>query len=158
MKTQDQYLVFTIDEERYAMALSAVEKVIRTVELTLLPKAPGFLLGLINMKGKAIPVLDIRKRYNLPDREMRLDDRIIISQTLRGTIAIIVNTVERVVEFPQEQLLEAQEILPEMGPYVEGVGKLDGDMIPIYDLDNLFPIQDMKRLEDVMKRQGGASA
>ena len=75
MKTQDQYLVFTIDEERYAMALSAVEKVIRTVELTSLPKAPEFLLGLINMKGKAIPVLDIRKRYNLPDREIRLDDR-----------------------------------------------------------------------------------
>ena len=151
METPDQYFVFSIDEQRYAIALSSVERVIRAVELIVPPKAPDILLGLLNVQGGVIPVLNIRKRFNLPDRGIKLSDRIIIARTLRGTTAIVVDAAFGIIELPEEQILEAENILPEMGPHVEGVAKLADDMILIYDLDNLFPIQQMKKLEGVVE-------
>ncbi len=60
------YIVFTLDEQRYALHLSAVERVICVVEITPLPKAPEIVLGIINVGGQIIPVIDMRKRFRLP--------------------------------------------------------------------------------------------
>ena len=78
MDLADQYLIFTLDKQRYAMGLEGVEKVIRAVEMNTLPEGQDLLLGLINMQGKIIPVLNIRKHFYLPQREMEINDRIII--------------------------------------------------------------------------------
>ena len=59
----DQIVVFALDEPRYALPLSAVERVVRAVEITPLPKAPEIVLGVINMQGQVVPAVDIRKRF-----------------------------------------------------------------------------------------------
>ena len=151
MKPQNQYLVFTIDEQRYAIALSSVGKVIRAVELISLPEAPEFLLGLMNMQGKIIPVINIRKRFHLPPYKIRLNDRIIICQASGQTIAFMVDTVLGVVEFPQEQIDKARQIFPEMEHYIEGIGKLDDTTVLIYDLEKLFSPQDINKLDQATK-------
>ena len=73
--SHDFMVVFALDEPRYALLLSAVEKVVRAVEITPLPKAPEIVVGVINAQGRILPVLDIRKRFRLPAREMKPDDR-----------------------------------------------------------------------------------
>ena len=141
-----QYFVFSLDDQQYALALATVLKVIRAVELTSLPEAPDHLLGLINLGGKIIPVLDMRKRFHLPDREIDLVDRIIICKGSARTIAFVADEVEGVVEFAPEELDEAVHILPEMEHYIEGVGKLNDDTVLIYDLEMLFSIQEIEGL------------
>ncbi len=69
-----QHLVFHLDEQRYAIKLSEVKKVTRAVQITNLAEAPEFLLGLINLQGDIIPIIDIRRALHLPDREMELSD------------------------------------------------------------------------------------
>ena len=140
------YLVFDLEDQRYALALSTVLKVIRAVEFTYLPEAPENLLGLINLGGEIIPVLDIRKRFHLPNHEIDLNDRIIICKGSVRTIAFVADVVEGVVQFAPEELDEAVHILPEMEHYIEGVGKINDDTVLIYDLDSLFSIQEIEEL------------
>ncbi len=143
LPTTNDYFVFKIEDQRYAVALSAVEKVIRAVELIVLPDASGILLGLINMRGRIIPVVNIRKHLRLPDREIEINDRIIISQVSSRTVAFIADTVEGVVMFSQNQLDKGDQIFPEMGQYIEGIGKIDNDTIIIYNIYKLFFDQDI---------------
>ena len=146
MGISSHYFVFRLDDQPYALGLATVFKVIRAVELTSLAKAPDHLLGLINFSGEIIPVLDVRKRFYLPDREIDLDDRIIICKGYSRTIAFVADVVEGVVEFSSEEVDEAVRILPEMEHYIEGVGKLNDDTVLIYDLERLFSIQEIEGL------------
>jgi purine-binding chemotaxis protein CheW len=151
MNLTDQYLIFTLDEQRYAMGLSGVEKVIRAVEMNTLPEGQDLILGLINMQGKIIPVINIRKHFYLPSREMDISDRIIISNASELVVAFVVDTVEGVVEIPKERVNEAQKIFPKLERYIEGVGKLNEDTVLIYNVENLLSTQDVDKLKDVVE-------
>ena len=151
MNLADQYLIFTLDEQRYAMDLSSVEKVIRAVEMNTLPEGQDLLHGLINMQGKIIPVINIRKHFYLPVREMDINDRIIISHASDITVAFVVDTVEGVVEIPKKQVNKAQKIFPKLEKYIEGVGKLNDNTILIYNMDNLLSTKEVDKIKDVVE-------
>jgi purine-binding chemotaxis protein CheW len=68
-------VVFTLDARRYAVPLSTVERIIRAVEITPLPQAPEIVLGVINVQGRIIPVVNTRKRFRLPECDIRLSDQ-----------------------------------------------------------------------------------
>ncbi len=78
MNDSNQLVVFTLEEQRYALYLSAVERIVRIVEITPLPKALEIVFGVINVQGQVVPVVDIRKRFRLPEREMSLSDQLIM--------------------------------------------------------------------------------
>ncbi len=149
----NKYFVFTLDGQHYAMEVSMVGKVIYAVELIYLPETPEFLLGLINMGGKIIPVANIRKQFNMPDREIDLDDRIIISQISTWKIAFIVDKVEGIVEFSKGRVNEVHQIFPEMKCYIGGVGKFNDNTVLIITFEKLFSAQNISGLEKVIKEQ-----
>ena len=146
MNTSSQYFVFGLDDQRYALALAAVLRVIRAVELTSLPEVSDNLVGLLNLGGEIVPVLNIRRRFSLAHFDMDIDDRIVICKAGARTVAFIVDMVVGVVEFTPEEVDDAVRILPEMAPFIEGVGKLDDNMVLIYDLNRLFSIQEIEGL------------
>ena len=146
MSQKKQYFVFILDEQRYGIDLQAVERVIPAVELITLPEAPEIMSGLINLRGRMIPVVDIRKKFGLPFRRMEIEDRIIIFQTSTWTTSIVVDKVEGVVEFVPEDLNNAEELFPEMGQFMEGVGKSEDESVLIYDIDNLFSGQEIHKV------------
>jgi purine-binding chemotaxis protein CheW len=146
MERSLQYFVFGLEDQRYALALAAVLKVIRAVELTYLPDAPDNLVGLLNMGGEILPVLNIRRRFSLAHRDVEIDDRIVICKAGARTVAFITDMVVGVVELTSEEVDEAVRILPEMAPFIEGVGKLDDNTVLIYDLNRLFSIQEIEGL------------
>src|SRR5271157_2301250 len=78
------HVVFTLDGLFYAVSLSVVSRVIRAVEITPLPKAPSIVLGVINLGGRIIPVVNIRKRFRLPERELELTDQLIVARASRS--------------------------------------------------------------------------
>jgi len=140
------YLVFTLDDQSYALRLESVERVLRAVQLTLVPEAPEILSGLINIRGTIVPVLDIRKRFRLPPRDMGIQDRVIVSKTSPRPIAIVVDRVEGVVEFDFDEMREAEKILTDTKDRVEGVGISRDHTVLIYDINRLFSINDINRL------------
>jgi len=136
-----KYFVFKLDEQKYALKLKSVEKVIRVVELISVPDSINYLLGLINVEGRIIPVFDIRKRFRLHSREIDLEDRIIISPCSTGTIAVIVDEVKGIVDFNTKDIRQSGEIYPNMDLFIEGVWKSGDETILIYDVDKLFPLE-----------------
>ena len=147
MESKTQYFVFSIDKQQYAIAVSAVEKVIRAVELNSIPQADDSLCGLVNVKGEIIPVMNIRKMLHLPERNMDINDRIVIARTSARKIAFIVDKLEGVVEFPPDRGDKAQQIIPEMAHCFEGVERFNGNTVFVYNIDKLFSNQNMKGLD-----------
>ena len=153
MNKQNQYVFFTLDEQRYGLHLSAVERVVRVVEITPLPEAPEMVLGVVNVQGQVIPVFNIRKRFRLPEREIALSDQLIIAHISKRTIALLVDAVIGVVEPSEEEMITAEKILPNM-EYVEGVVKIeDGMILLIHDLDEFLSLEESKTLDDAMEEK-----
>ncbi|MBI9076664.1 MAG: purine-binding chemotaxis protein CheW [Desulfatibacillum sp.] len=146
MSQKKQYFVFMLDEQRYGIDLQAVERVIPAVELITLPEAPEMMSGLINLRGRMIPVVDIRKKFRLPPRDMGMEDRIVIFRTSTWITSIVVDKVEGVMEFVPRDLDDAAELFPEMGQFMEGVGKSEDDSVLIYDIDSLFSRQEIHKV------------
>lgn len=144
--TSTHYLVFSLDDQSYALCIEAVDRVLRSVQLTRVPEAPEILVGLLNLRGTIVPVLDIRRRFNLPPRELSIEDRMIVCETSSRPIAVIVDRVDGVFEFGEEGMLEGGKILPNMEERVEGVGITRNHTVLIYDIDRLFSLDDIRSL------------
>ena len=150
MKNSRQLVVFTLDEQRYALYLSAVKKVVRVVEITPLPKAPEIVPGVVNVYGRVIPVMNIRKRFRLPEREITLSDRLLIAQTRIRATALIVDDVSGVFECPEQEIIAAGKILPGI-EYIEGVLKLKDGMLFIHDLDRFLSLEEENMLDNTLE-------
>jgi purine-binding chemotaxis protein CheW len=152
---KNQMLVlFRLDEQHYALHLSVVERVVRAVEVTPLPKAPEIISGVINVQGQIIPVVDVRKLFRLPAREMELDDHIMIARAPKRLLALPVDSVEGVGEYPEEQVVVSEKIVPGM-EYVEGVLKLPDGLILIHNLEKFLSLKEENALDGAMGESAG---
>ena len=146
----DQYVVFMLDARRYALRLSAVDRVVRMVHITLLSKAPDIVLGIVNMQGRVIPVINVRRRFRLPEREIALTDQLVIAQTARRAVALAVDTVTDVVECPGQDLVAAESIFPAI-EYLGGVVKLADGLILVNDLDTFLSLEEENSLNRALE-------
>ena len=136
-----QSLVFLLDDQRYALHLPAIDRVVRMVHITPVSSAPDILLGIVNLEGVVIPVMDVRRRFNLPEREISLSDRLIFARTKRRSVALIADTVSGVIECSEYSLISAERILPELA-HVEGVIKFEDGLILIHNLDKFLSLEE----------------
>jgi purine-binding chemotaxis protein CheW len=150
MKRLRKLVTFSLDDRKFALYVSAVQRIIRVVEVTSLPKAPEIVVGIINMQGQVIPVFDIRMRFQLPTKKMQLSDQLIIASTTKRTVALIVDSVNDVIEIPEERIIDAEQILPEL-EYVEGVVKTEGGMVLIHDLERFLSLPEEKALDEALE-------
>lgn len=148
--TTDQIIVFTLDEQFYALPLQTVVKVIHAVEIRHLPKAPEIISGIINVKGQLIPVVDIRRRLELATHEIDLDDRLIIADTGKREIVILVDTVTGILDLTPAQKAETKETLP-LAKHIKGVAKIDNELILIYDLEQFLSLDEENGVEQALK-------
>jgi purine-binding chemotaxis protein CheW len=142
----NQLVVFTLDNYQYAVQLAAVERAVRLVEITPLPKAPEIVIGVINMHGRIVPVLDMRKRFRLPEREPRLSDQLLIAATMRLTVALLVDEVCGTFERSDLEAIDPGKIVPGM-EYVTGVIKLPDGMLFIHNLDEFLSLDEEQSLQ-----------
>ena len=153
MNKSNQYVVFTLDEQRYALHLSYVERVVRVVDITPLPKISKIFLGVVNVHGEIIPVFNLRNRLCLPVREINLSDRLVIAQASKRTIALLVNTVIGVIEPSAKDIVKVEKIMLGM-EYAEGIVKLeDGVILLIHDLDKFISFEEENMLDYTMEKR-----
>ena len=142
-------LEFMIVDQQYALFLDSVDKVVRAVEVTPLPDAPESVLGVVDVQGQVLPVLNIRKRFGIPDKEIDLTDQLIIARAKRRMVVLLVDRVNGVIEHSEREIFDAKKIIPRM-KYIEGIVKLEDGMILIHDLDKFLSLDEEKTLENVM--------
>ena len=134
-----QLVTCRVDREEYAIDILSVQEINRMVEITRVPKAPSFVEGVINLRGRIIPVLDLRRRFGLPEAEHTEGSRIVVV-TVRGrVIGLIVDCVMEVLRIPKSRI----EPPPSMGStagteFTQGVGKINDRLLTVLDLDRLL--------------------
>lgn len=137
----------------FGVAVSGVEKIIRAAAVIPLPDVPDTIVGLLNVEGRILPVVDIRKKWRLPERDMTVDDRIIIFKS--GTLlSFIVNGVEGVVQFDHLEFQQANEIHPVLQRYIEGVARFNQDSVIIVDMARFFNDQEFSYMEKITADHG----
>jgi purine-binding chemotaxis protein CheW len=139
MNNARHYLVFSLDDQRYALPLSAVERVVRVVELVPMPKAPTAILGVVNIQGRIIPVISVRRQFGLTERELDLTDQLIITSVENRATALLVDAVLGVVESSSDRVVPSSVVSPELNE-VNGLMNLDGRTVMIQNLDALGEI------------------
>lgn len=149
MNTVQSIVTFVLDGLRYALYLSVLERVVRAVEITPLPKAPDIVVGIINVQGRIIPVVNIRKRFRLPQREMTLNDQFIIARTSARPLAIIVDSVQGIIEYHEDRLISPDEIVAGI-EYIDGIVKLQDGMVLIHDLEKFLSLKEGRSLDKAM--------
>jgi purine-binding chemotaxis protein CheW len=142
----NQYLVFTLDDQSYALHLPSVDRVARMAQITTLPNAPRIVLGLVNIHGRIVPVIDFRQRLNLPKREIVLDDRLIFAHARLRRLALVADAVTEVIECPEQSLALTDHILPGV-KYLEGILKFKDGLVLIHDLDKFLSLEEEKALD-----------
>lgn len=148
--SQTRYiLVFTLDDIRFALHTTSVERTIRMVEITPLPKAPDIVLGIINIQGVIVPVVDIRKRLHLPDKadkESGFTDSLVIINTGVRKLGIVVDIVKDVIELDESKIVSPADIIQGV-EHVEGVLKLEDGMVLIHDINKFLSIEEEKEID-----------
>jgi purine-binding chemotaxis protein CheW len=156
---KDKYLTFTVGKEDYGIEIYHVTEIIGIQKITDVPDLPGYIKGVINLRGKVIPVMDVRLRFKMPEREY--DDRTcIVVVSMGGTaVGLVVDTVKEVADIPDSQI----ELPPEVSQsssqhYIKGLGKAGDDVKILLDVDRLVRRDALGALPSVVQRQPAAAA
>src|SRR5262249_12557862 len=129
--------------------LAAVERVVRAVAITPLPKMPEIVLGVVNVHGRVLPVLNLRKRFNLPLRDIELSDRFIVARTAHRSVMVVVDTVVGVVEYSPREVTPAGVVLSETD-HLEGVARFTDGLLLIHNLDKFLSLNEERTVRGVL--------
>jgi purine-binding chemotaxis protein CheW len=142
-------VVITLDAPRYALSADAVELVIPALEITPLPGAPDIVLGVINLHGAVLPVMDIRARFRLPQRPPDVDDHFVIVRTARRRLVFPVDRVVDVRDIASCNIVDTDETKQFEG-YLSGIVRLDNDIVLIHDVDSFLSIDEERLLDEAL--------
>lgn len=139
------FFVFVIEGRRYALHLSVVERVLPMVEVSPLPEAPAIALGVINLRGQIVPVLDIRRRFGLPTRDYGPATHLLVARTARRIVALPVDEVLGVQAVAAAAITPPVSVLPGIG-HVAGIVALADGLLFIHDLETFLLLDEEQRL------------
>ena len=136
---KDKFLTFRVGEEDYGIEIRHVTEIIGIQKITAVPDMPDFVKGVINLRGKVIPVLDMRRRFELEDRDYDERTCIVVVNVAESAIGLVVDTVNEVADIPEEQIEPAPEI-NKAGNNVmlQGLGKVGEEVKILLDVDKLL--------------------
>jgi purine-binding chemotaxis protein CheW len=155
MNPPDSLVVFALDSQHYALPLTVVERAVRMVEITPLPHAPEIVLGVVNIQGRIIPVMNIRRRFRLPERRPGVGDQLLVARTSKRAVALVVDEVRGVIECPAHGEIAPATIVPGL-EYVTGVIKLADGLLFIHDLDEFLSLEEEAALAAAISEEDGA--
>lgn len=139
-------VVFRLDDQRYALPLAAVERVVRAVEVTPLPGAPAIVLGAIDVHGCIVAVMNLRRRFGLPERAIAPNDYFLIARTVRRPVALVIDEAQGVSAHAPGAMVRPDRIVPGLGQF-DGVLKLDDGLVLIHDLDKFLGLDEARALD-----------
>lgn len=146
------YVIFKIDQQTFAVRLDDVHRIVRVVHITPMPEAPKVIEGVINVQGDVIPVVNMRTRFRMDERDLTLDDQILLIRSNQHILGLLVDEVVDIIESDSDQIVSQQTILPG-AERIRGVMKKDEDMILIQDIETLLSADEEKKLEISLKKK-----
>jgi purine-binding chemotaxis protein CheW len=144
------WVVFSLDAGRYALPLHSVDQIVRAVQVTALPQAPGVVLGAIDVAGRVLPVLNVRQRFGLPMRQLELAHQFLIAHTAERTVVLAIDTALGLLERPAAAI-DAKSLAPGLA-HIRGVIQTADDLVLIYDLEAFLSSDETESLDAAMNQ------
>ena len=143
LKKQDaellQLVTFSIGEEEFGVDILSVQEIIRMMDITKVPRAPDFVEGVINLRGKVIPIIDLRRRFGLTTRDHAKHTRIIVIEINNMIVGFVVDSVSEVLRIPASTVEPPPPVVSGLeSQYISGVGKLEDRLLILLDLNKLL--------------------
>ncbi len=137
-----QFVVVKVGDEQYGIDIKYIDNIVRMQSITRVPKVAPYLKGVINLRGEVIPVLSLRIKMELPPDEITKNTRIIIIKLNHESVGIIVDSVKEVVNIDMNNVERVSfENREEKSPFVQGIGKQNGELISLLDLSVILQEQ-----------------
>ena len=134
-----QYVTFKLDEEVYGINVMRIQEVLRYTEIAPVPGAPDYVLGIINLRGNVVTVIDTRRRFGLPDSEVSDHTRIVVIEVLGQVIGIMVDSVAEVVYLRQSEIEQTPNVgNDESAKFIQGVCNKNGELIILVEFEKLM--------------------
>lgn len=153
-REEEQLVVFNLSGETYGVDISTVREIIRMQAITEVPRTPDFVEGVINLRGRVIPVIDLHKRFDLPLVEETSNTRIMVVEVENVTVGMIVDSVSEVLRISKDNIDPPPPVISGVdSAYLRGVGKLEDRLIILLDLNQVLHEKEKKHLEEVAMAQ-----
>lgn len=148
-----QLVSFVCADEEFAVPILSVQEINRMMQITRVPQSPPFVEGVINLRGKIIPVIDLRKRFGLAALENTDDARIIVVEVNDRVIGFEVDQVNEVLRINADIVEPPPSMVCGLdSDYVQGVGKLDDRLLILLDLERLFSDEEMRDVDAATRK------
>lgn len=142
-----QWVTFKLDHETYGINVMQVQEVLRYTEIAPVPGAPYYVLGIINLRGNVVTVIDTRSRFGLQSAEVDDSTRIVIIEAEKQVIGILVDSVAEVVYLRRSEIDNAPNVgTEESAKFIQGVSNRDNELLILVDLDKLLSDEEWAEL------------
>jgi purine-binding chemotaxis protein CheW len=146
---KDKYLTFRIASEDYGIAIANVTEIIGIQSITEIPEMADYIKGVINLRGKVIPVMDVRLRFKLPPREYDERTCIVVVEIDGTSVGLVVDTVNEVADIPEEQVEPAPKSKRKGGSYIQGIGKIGQEVKILLDINRILYEDELETISEV---------
>lgn len=141
---EGKYLTFVLAEEEYGLEILKVREIIGMQDITAVPQTPDFMKGVINLRGKVIPVLDLRIKFGLPEAEYTQATCIIVVDVRDVLMGIVVDTVSEVLDIAAEQIEPAPQFGTDVNTdFIRGMGKIRDEVKILLDIDTVLSPEEL---------------
>nr|WP_136249931.1 chemotaxis protein CheW [Ningiella ruwaisensis] len=134
-----QWVTYRLDDETYGINVMQVQEVLRYTEIAPVPGAPNYVMGIINLRGNVVTVIDTRARFGLPPSEITDNSRIVIIESDEHVVGILVDSVAEVVYLRSSEIDSAPNVgTEESAKFIQGVSNRDNELLILVDLNKLL--------------------
>ena len=154
-----QVVSFRLGSEEYGVDIAQVQEINRMVAVTHVPRAPGFMEGVINLRGQLIPIIDLRTRFGMPRVAPAKNTRIVVTEIGAKRVGMVVDSVSEVLRLAVDQIEAAPEMITGVDTeYIRGVGKIGDRLIILLDLARVISTAEKHELDAVANADAVAVA
>lgn len=149
-----KFISFGLGEERFAISIEEVKEIIANYEIVHLPKMPEFIEGIISLRGKVTPVVDMRKRFDMPPREEDEETRVVVLEMADFAVGIQVDKVYEVLKLDENTIEPPPKLVAGLkADYLEGVSEVDGKLTIILNLEEIFSSEEKIMMKESVERE-----
>ncbi len=149
-----KYLTFLLGNEFYGIEIKHVTEIIGIQAITEVPELLDHVKGIINLRGKIIPVMDVRLRFKKPPKEYNDRTCIIVVDIKDVSVGLIVDSVSEVLSIPEQDIVPPPEVGKGGNKYIKAIGKVGNDVKLLLDCDKLLKDEEVENLNEINKRKG----
>jgi purine-binding chemotaxis protein CheW len=145
---KDRYLTFRLADEDYGLEIRYVTEIMGIQKITAVPDLPPAIKGVVNLRGKVIPVMDVRSRFNLPEREYDERTCIIVVKIAEKSVGLVVDKVNEVADISENQIEPTPCVDQNKGTYIQGLGKIGEEVKILLDVNKLLYDDELIQLDN----------